>query len=235
MKTCVVPDMPAGEVLGVNTRVELAEAEKLMQDRLRRAAMLGGATMTDPASVFLSADTKIGRDVMIGPSVVIGSGVEIADGVEILAFSHIEQARIERGATVGPFARIRPGTVIGPEAHIGNFVEIKNAEIGGGAKIGHLTYIGDAFVGEKANIGAGTITCNYDGFRKSHTHIGAGTFIGSNSSLVAPVKVGDHAYVGAGSVITMEVPSDTLAVARGRQANIEDWARRFRESQDQKK
>ncbi|HEU0117576.1 MAG TPA: DapH/DapD/GlmU-related protein, partial [Alphaproteobacteria bacterium] len=139
--------------------------------------------------------------------------------------------RVEEGAHVGPFARIRPGSVIRPGAHIGNFVEIKNAEIGAGAKVGHLTYIGDATVGDRANIGAGTITCNYDGFRKNHTDIGADTFIGSNSSLVAPVKVGDGAYVGAGSVITMEVPSNTLAVARGRQANIDDWARRFRDEQ----
>lgn len=228
---CVVAEMSADEVLGINTRVELAEAESLMQQRLRRTTMLNGATLTDPATVFLSADTVIGRDVVIGPNVFMGPGVEIADKVEIRAFCHLEQVRIEAGAIIGPFARLRPGSVIGAEAHIGNFVEIKNAEIGKNAKINHLSYIGDATVGAKANIGAGTITCNYDGYRKSHTSIGADTFIGSNSSLVAPVKIGDGAYVGAGSVITMEVPAHTLAVARGRQANIDDWARRFRDEQ----
>jgi len=232
---CAVAEMPADEVLGINTRIELAEAEKLMQRRLRQQVMLNGATLTDPDTVWLSADTKIGRDVVIGPNVFIGPGVEIADKAEIRAFCHLEQTRVEEGALIGPFARLRPGTMIGAAAHIGNFVEIKNAEIGAGAKIGHLSYIGDAFVGPKANIGAGTITCNYDGYRKSHTHIGAETFIGSNTALVAPVKVGDGAYVGAGSVITMEVPANTLAVARGRQANIEDWARRFRESQEAQK
>ncbi|MFY9287980.1 MAG: DapH/DapD/GlmU-related protein, partial [Alphaproteobacteria bacterium] len=232
---CVVAEMPADEVLGINSRIELAEAERLMQQRLREEAMKNGATLVDPDTVYLSADTKIGRDVVIGPNVFIGPGVEIGDKVEIKPFCHLEQVRVEEGAVVGPFARLRPGSVIGAGAHIGNFVEIKNAEVGRGAKINHLSYIGDAFVGEKANIGAGTITCNYDGYRKSHTHIGAGTFIGSNSSLVAPVKVGDGAYVGAGSVITQEVPSNTLAVARGRQANIDDWARRFREDQEARK
>ena len=229
--TCIVADMPADEVLGVNTRVELAEAERLMQIRLRRQAMLGGATMIDPATVYLSTDTRIGRDVTIGPNVVIGLGVEIADRAEIRAFCHIEQAKVGEGALIGPYARLRPGTVVGSGAHIGNFVELKNTEVGPGAKINHLSYIGDASVGAKANVGAGTITCNYDGFRKYHTAIGAETFIGSNSALVAPVSIGDGAYVGAGSVITMDVPANTLAVARGRQANVEDWARRFREEQ----
>jgi bifunctional UDP-N-acetylglucosamine pyrophosphorylase/glucosamine-1-phosphate N-acetyltransferase len=233
-ETCAVAEMPAEETLGINTRVELAAAEKRMQQRLRQKAMLGGATMIDPDTVYLSTDTKIGRDVVIGPNVVIGGGVEIGDRVEIRAFCHLEQVRIETGALIGPFARLRPGSVIGAEAHIGNFVEIKNAEISAGAKVNHLSYIGDAFVGAKANIGAGTITCNYDGFRKNHTHIGAETFIGSNTALVAPVKIGDGAYVGAGSVITMEVPPNTLAVARGRQANIEDWAKRVREGKGQK-
>jgi len=229
--TCVVAEMPADVVLGINTRVELAEAEKLMQEKLREKAMLDGATLVDPNTVYLSPDTKIGRDVIIDPNVFIGPGVEIGDKVHIRAFCHLEEVKIEEGAVIGPFARLRPGSVIGAGAHIGNFVEIKNTEVGKGAKINHLSYIGDAFVGATANIGAGTITCNYDGFRKSHTHIGAGTFIGSNSSLVAPVKVGDGAYVGAGSVITMEVPANTLAVARGRQANIEEWASRFRDEQ----
>jgi bifunctional UDP-N-acetylglucosamine pyrophosphorylase / glucosamine-1-phosphate N-acetyltransferase len=227
-EVCMVAEMPTADVRGINTRVELAETEKLMQQRLRRQAMLNGTTLIDPESIYLSTDTKFGRDVVIDPSVVIGSGVEIGDNVHIRSFCHIEEVRIEAGAVIGPFARLRPGSVIGPGAHIGNFVEIKNAEIGQGAKINHLSYIGDAFVGSEANIGAGTITCNYDGFRKNHSHIGAGAFIGSNTSLVAPVKIGDGAYVGAGSVITMEVPSNTLAVARGRQANIDDWVTRFR-------
>jgi len=223
------------EVFTVNTRVELAQAEKIMQTRLRGRAMLGGATMTDPDTVYLSTDTKIGRDVMIGASVYFGPGVEIADKVDIRDFCHLEQVKVEEGALIGPFARLRPGSVIGANAHIGNFVEIKNTEVGKGAKINHLSYIGDAFVGAKANIGAGTITCNYDGFRKHPTHIGAETFIGSNTALVAPVKVGDGAYVGAGSVITLEVPAHTLAIARGRQSNIENWARRFREEQAERK
>lgn len=230
-ETCAVAPMPAEEALGVNNRVELAEAERIMQQRLRAKAMLGGVTMTDPSSVFLSADTKLGRDVVIGPHVVIGPGVEIADRVEIRAFCHIEQTRIEEGATIGPFARLRPGTLVGGGAHIGNFVELKNTEVGRGAKINHLSYIGDAFVGNKANVGAGTITCNYDGFRKHHTHIGAEAFVGSNSALVAPVAIGDGAYIGAGSVITADVPANTLAIARGRQSVIDDWATRFREEQ----
>jgi len=232
---CVVAEMPADEVLGVNTRVELAEAERLMQNRLRRAAMLNGATMIDPATVYLSADTRIGQDVVIGPNVVFGPGVEISNKAEIRAFCHIEQAKVEEGALIGPYARLRPGTIVGGGAHIGNFVELKNTEVGRGAKINHLSYIGDATVGSKANIGAGTITCNYDGFRKHHTSIGAEAFVGSNSALVAPVSVGDGAYVGAGSVITMDVPANTLAVARGRQSNLDDWAKRFREEQAERK
>nr|MDP9128682.1 bifunctional UDP-N-acetylglucosamine diphosphorylase/glucosamine-1-phosphate N-acetyltransferase GlmU [Pseudomonadota bacterium] len=233
--SCSVAEMPPDQVLGINTRLELAQAEKLMQQRLRTRAMLQGATLVDPETVFLSPDTVIGRDVVIGPNVVLGLGVVIGNKVEIRPFCHLEQSSVQDGAIVGPYARLRPGTVIGAGAHIGNFVEIKNTSVGGGAKINHLSYIGDASVGPTANIGAGTITCNYDGFRKHHTDIGAGAFIGSNSSLVAPVKVGDGAYVGAGSVITMEVPANTLAVARGRQANIDDWARRFREEKMSRK
>lgn len=229
--TCAVAMMAEDEVCGINTRVELAEAEQLMQQRLRRRVMLEGATLLDPATTYLSADTKIGRDVVIGPNVFIGPGVEIADRVTVHAFCYLEQAKVESGAQVGPFARLRPGTLIGEQAKIGNFVEIKNSSVGKGAKVPHLSYMGDANIGAKANIGAGTITCNYDGFRKSHTHIGVETFIGSNSALVAPVSVGDGAYVGAGSVITIDVPANTLAVARGRQSNIEDWARRYREEQ----
>lgn len=228
---CAAEYMPEDEVLGINTRVELAYAEKLMQQRLRKKIMLQGTTLIDPDTVFLAADTKIGRDTVIGPNVFIGAEVEIGNRVEIRSFCHLEKVKISDGALVGPFARLRPGTSLGEGVHIGNFVELKNTVVEKGAKINHLSYIGDAFVGTKANIGAGTITCNYDGFRKFHTHIGAESFIGSNSSLVAPVHIGDGAYVGAGSVITMEVPAHTLAVARGRQANIGDWARRFREQQ----
>lgn len=224
----MIPEM---QVLGVNNRAELAEAEKLMQQRLRRQAMLDGATLIDPDTVYLAADTRMGRDVTIGPNVVIGNGVEIQDKVTIKAFCHLEQVRVETGAIIGPFARLRPGTVVGREAHIGNFVELKNTQVEERAKINHLSYIGDSHVGAGANIGAGTITCNYDGFRKSRTEIGAEAFIGSNTSLVAPVKIGAGSYVGAGSVITMDVPANTLAVARGRQQNIADWAKRYREQQ----
>ena len=225
---CAVAAMPAEDVYGVNSRIDLAEAERLMQNRLRRQAMLNGATLLDPATVTLSVDTKIGRDVTIGPNVVFGTGVTIADKVDIRAFCHLEQVRVESGAIIGPFARLRPGSVVGENAHIGNFVELKNAEVGKGAKINHLSYIGDATVGAKANIGAGTITCNYDGFLKSRTIIEAGAFIGSNTALVAPVTVGQGAYVGAGSVITQDVPPDALAVERGTQTNIEGWAEKYR-------
>jgi bifunctional UDP-N-acetylglucosamine pyrophosphorylase/glucosamine-1-phosphate N-acetyltransferase len=230
--TSVVEIIPAEDVLGVNNRVELAAAEKIMQRRLREKAMLNGVTMIDPDSVFLSADTRFGRDVVLGPGVVIGEEVTIGDNVEIRAYSHIEQASIDAGASVGPFARLRPGTEIGAAAHVGSFVEIKNTEVGEGAKVPHLSYIGDTTIGAKTNIGAGTITCNYNGYKKMRTEIGAGAFIGSNSSLVAPVKIGDGAYVGAGSVITMDVPADGLAVARGRQDVKPGWAHRFREDQE---
>ncbi|MDD3370535.1 MAG: bifunctional UDP-N-acetylglucosamine diphosphorylase/glucosamine-1-phosphate N-acetyltransferase GlmU [Alphaproteobacteria bacterium] len=222
------------EVLGINTRVELAQAEKLMQQRLRKKAMLGGVTMIDPDSVFLSADTRFGRDIVIAPHVIIGPGVEIADKVEIRAFTHIEHVRIESEAIVGPFARIRPHSHIGAQAHIGNFVEIKNSVINPGAKVNHLSYVGDSDVGTKANIGAGTITANYDGFNKNHTDIGAGASIGSNVVLVAPVKVGDGAQVAAGSVITKEVPPDALAFARAKQENKAGWAARLRANKAKK-
>ncbi len=225
---CSVVEAPVDEVLGVNARTELAEAEHLMQQRLRRAAMNNGATLTDPASVFFSTDTRLGRDVTVGPGVVFAPGVTVGDRVEIRAFCHLEQVRVADGAVIGPFARLRPGTLVGPGAHIGNFVEVKNADIAAGAKVNHLTYIGDAVIGAKANIGAGTITCNYDGFAKHKTEIGAGAFIGSNASLVAPVKIGDGAIVGAGSVVTLDVEADALAVARGRQQAFPGWAARFR-------
>ncbi len=222
-----VAEADPDEVLGVNSRAELAAAEALMQARLRARALAGGATLVDPATVWLSADTVLGRDVTIQPNVYFGPGVVVGDGVEIRAFSHLEGARIEAGALVGPFARLRPGAVLGPGARVGNFVEVKNATLGAGAKANHLAYLGDAEVGAEANIGAGTITCNYDGLAKHRTEIGAGVFIGSNTALVAPVTVGKDAIVGAGSTITRDVPAYALAIARGRQEIKEDWARRF--------
>ncbi|HKF63368.1 MAG TPA: bifunctional UDP-N-acetylglucosamine diphosphorylase/glucosamine-1-phosphate N-acetyltransferase GlmU [Dongiaceae bacterium] len=228
-------EAPAEELLGINSRAELAAAEALLQDKLRARAMEGGATLIDPASVWFSFDTRLGRDVVIGPHVVFGPGVEVADGVDIRSFSHIEGARIETGAVIGPFARLRPGSVIGAKAHVGNFVETKNATLAAGAKANHLTYLGDARVGEGTNIGAGTITCNYDGFGKYQTVIGAGAFIGSNSALVAPVTVGDGAIVAAGSVITQDVAADALAVGRGRQVEKSGWARLFREKKQASK
>ncbi|MEP5517069.1 MAG: DapH/DapD/GlmU-related protein, partial [Bauldia litoralis] len=188
----------------------------------------GGATLVDPQSVYFSHDTKIGCDVIVEPQVFFGPGVTIADGATIRAFSHLEGASIASGAVVGPYARLRPGAEIGPKARVGNFVEVKNAVVDAGAKLNHLSYIGDAHVGAAANIGAGTITCNYDGFAKHHTEIGAGAFVGSNSALVAPVTIGDGAYVGSGSVITRDVADDALAVARGRQFDRPGWAAEFR-------
>ena len=216
------------ETLGINDRVQLAAAEAAFQARARRAAMLGGATMTAPETVFLAWDTALGRDVTIGPDVVFGPGVEVADGAEIRAFSHLEQCRVGPGAVIGPFTRLRPGSEIGPRARIGNFVEIKNATFGEGAKANHLAYVGDATVGAKANLGAGTITCNYDGFAKHRTEIGAGAFIGVNPALIAPVSIGDNAYVGTGTVVTRDVPADALALSRTPQTNREGFASRLR-------
>lgn len=216
------------EVQGVNTRSQLAKAEAALQERLRAAAMDAGVTLVAPETVFLSADTRIAADVIVEPNVVFGPGVTVETGAVIHAFSHLEGAHVGAGASVGPFARLRPGTVMGAGARAGNFVEIKNARVEAGAKVNHLTYIGDARVGAKANIGAGTITCNYDGFSKHLTEIGAGAFIGSNSALVAPVKIGDGAYVGSGSVITKDVAADSLAVARGRQMEKPGWALAWR-------
>ncbi len=216
------------EVLGVNSRADLAAAEAVFQDRQRRAAMENGVTLLDPSSVYFSFDTRLGRDVVVGQNVVFGPGVEVGEGVTIKPFCHLEGTVVEEGATIGPFARLRPGAEIGPGAHIGNFVEIKKSVIESGAKINHLTYIGDAFVGAAANIGAGTITCNYDGRTKSRTHIGRGAFIGSNNSLVAPVTIGEGAYTGSGSVITKDVEADALSVARAAQKNIPGWAARQR-------
>ena len=223
---CAVVEGDEAELIGIDSRADLARAEATVQNQLRRAAMDAGATLTDPDSVTFNFDTRLGRDVTIGPNVVFGPGVVVGDGVEIRAFCHIEGAAIASGAIIGPFARLRPGADIAGEAHIGNFVEIKNADIGQGAKINHLTYIGDARVGSGANIGAGTITCNYDGFEKHHTDIGRGAFIGSNVALVAPVKVGDGAIVGAGSVITKDVAKDGLAVTRSKQREIKGGAKK---------
>jgi len=223
------------EVLGVNDRIQLSQAEAVAQTRLRRAVMAGGATMIAPETVFLCADTQIGRDVTIEPHVVIGPGVAIADGAMIHAFSHLEGAQVGEGASVGPFARLRPGAALAEKAKAGNFVEIKNANVARGAKVNHLSYIGDADIGVNANIGAGTITCNYDGFLKYRTTIGDNAFIGSNSSLVAPVTIGQGAYVGSGSVITKDVAPDALAVARGRQMEKPGWAVSFRVGQAAKK
>ena len=216
------------DVLGINDRVQLAGAEAILQGRLRRQAMENGATLVGPETVFLCADSRIGKDVLIEPHVVFGPGVVIEDGVTIHAFSHLEGARVASGASVGPFARLRPGADLQNGAKVGNFVEIKNAAVGEGAKVSHLTYLGDAEVGPHANIGAGTITCNYDGFFKHRTTIGEGAFVGSNSALVAPVTIGAGAYVGSGSVVTEDVPIDALAVARGRQATKAGWAAEFR-------
>jgi bifunctional UDP-N-acetylglucosamine pyrophosphorylase / glucosamine-1-phosphate N-acetyltransferase len=216
------------EVMGVNDRAQLAAAEAAMQDRLRRRAMIGGATLTAPETVFLSFDAKIGRDVVIEPHVVIGPRCAIEDGATIRSFSYLENARIAGGAIVGPFSRLRPGADIGANARIGNFVEIKQSAVEEGAKINHLAYIGDARVGAKANIGAGAIVCNYNGFGKYKTDIGAGAFIGSNSALVAPITIGDGAYIATGSVITQSVEAEALAVARGRQETKAGWVKAFR-------
>ncbi len=223
------------EVLGVNDRIQLAQAEAVLQARLRRAAMMSGVTMIAPETVFLAHDTILGRDVLIEPHVVFGPGVAVGDGATIHAFSHLEGAQIGAMATVGPYARLRPGACVGEKAKIGNFVELKNAEIAPGAKVNHLSYVGDADIGANANIGAGTITCNYDGFFKYRTVIGANAFIGSNTALVAPVTIGEGAYVGSGSVVTKNVPADALAVARGRQMEKSGWANAFRAVQTARK
>ncbi len=224
----VVIETGEDEVRGINTKAQLAEAEAVIQARLRTAALDAGVTLIAPETVHLSADTTFGSDVTIEPFVVIGPGVRISDGAVIHSFSHLVEATIGAGASVGPYARLRPGTILGDGARIGNFVETKAAAIDAGAKVNHLAYIGDAHIGARANVGAGTITCNYDGFNKHRTEIGPNAFVGSNSSLVAPVKIGAGAYVGSGSVITRDVPDDALAVGRGRQTMREGWAKRFR-------
>lgn len=225
---CAAIEADADEVLGVNSRVELAQAEAILQRRLRFQAMLNGATLLDPETVYFSFDTELGRDVVVGQNVVFGPGVSIADGVIVRPFSHLEGAFVAQAAEIGPFGRLRPGANIGKAAKIGNFVEVKAAQIEAGAKVSHLSYIGDARVGAGANVGAGTITCNYDGFEKHFTDIGAGAFIGSNTCLVAPVKIGDGAYTGSGSVITQDVAADALALVRPPQVEKPGWAARFR-------
>ena len=225
----VVIETSEDEVRGINTKAQLAEAEQVMQTRLRKAALDAGVTMIAPETVFLSTDTTFGKDVTIEPFVVIGPGVSVADGAVIHSFSHIVQASIGKKASVGPYARLRPGTSLGEGARIGNFVETKAAVLEAGVKVNHLSYVGDARVGADSNIGAGTITCNYDGFGKHRTEIGTGAFIGTNSSLVAPVKIGNGAYIGSGSVITRDVPDDAMALERSQQTIREGGARRYRE------
>jgi bifunctional UDP-N-acetylglucosamine pyrophosphorylase/glucosamine-1-phosphate N-acetyltransferase len=210
-------EAPAEEVAGINSRAELAAAEAVVQSWLRAAAMDAGVTMLDPGSVFLCADTELAADVTIWPNVVFGPEVRVESGAEILPFCHMAGCTIGPGCRIGPFARLRPGTELSERVHIGNFVELKAATLGAGAKANHLTYIGDAAVGARTNIGAGTITCNYDGSAKHRTNIGADAFIGSDVALVAPVSVGDGAFIAAGSVITEDVAPDALALARGRQ------------------
>jgi bifunctional UDP-N-acetylglucosamine pyrophosphorylase / glucosamine-1-phosphate N-acetyltransferase len=226
---CRAIEASADELVGVNNRAELAAAEALMQRRLRQAAMAAGVSLVDPDTVYFSADTRIGRDSVVGPFVVFGPGVSIGERVEIPAFCHMVGATIGDGASVGPFARLRPGAELGRDVHIGNFVEVKNSRLEAGVKANHLAYLGDSTVGAGANIGAGAITCNYDGFEKFRTDIGAGAFIGTNVSLVAPVTVGPGAYVGAGSTITKEVPADALAIARGQQVVKPKLGAEFRE------
>jgi len=223
------------EVAGINDRVQLAAMEQVFQNKLRRDAMYNGVTMISPETVFLSADTRFGRDVVIEPNVIIAPGVEISDNVVVHGFCHLADAKIGKGAVVGPYARLRPGTDLRANTKVGNFVEIKKSTIHKGAKVNHLSYVGDATVGEKANIGAGTITCNYDGFGKSQTIIGKGAFIGSNSSLIAPVEIGDGAYVGSASVVTKDVPGNALALTRVKQENKPGWAERFRAAKSRKK
>jgi bifunctional UDP-N-acetylglucosamine pyrophosphorylase/glucosamine-1-phosphate N-acetyltransferase len=219
----------------VNSRGELAAVEAQWQRHRRDLAMAAGATLIAPETVWFAHDTAVGQDVTIEPNVVFGPGVRIGDGAVIHAFSHIEGAAIADGATIGPFARLRPGTEIGAGARVGNFVEIKKARLGPGAKANHLTYLGDADIGANANIGAGTITCNYDGFLKYPTVIGEGAFVGSNSALVAPVTIGAGAIVGAGSVVTRDVAADALGITRAEQQERTGWARRFREVMTQRK
>jgi bifunctional UDP-N-acetylglucosamine pyrophosphorylase/glucosamine-1-phosphate N-acetyltransferase len=225
----VVVETEEDEVRGINTKSQLADTEAVLQQRLRKAAMEAGVTLIAPETVFLSADTTFGRDVVVEPFVVFGPGVTVEDKAVIRSFSHLDRAHVGKGALVGPYARLRPGAHLGEEVHIGNFVEIKESVIEDGAKANHLAYIGDARLGAGSNFGAGAIVCNYDGVAKHRTDIGKGAFIGSNAALVAPVSIGDGAYVATGSVITQDVPADALAIGRSRQVVKENRATRLRE------
>ncbi len=227
-RRCALLEAPEGEVLGVDSRADLADAEARWQSQRRLQAMAEGATLRDPTTVWFSYDTVIGEDVEIGRNVVFSTGVSVADGATIRDYCHLEGAEVGPSAIIGPYARLRPGSKIGAEARVGNFVEVKNAVLGNGAKANHLSYVGDASVGARANIGAGTITCNYDGYLKHQTKIGEEAFIGSNSALVAPVSIGDGAIVAAGSTITKDVEAHALSVARGDQSNRPGLAKRIR-------
>jgi bifunctional UDP-N-acetylglucosamine pyrophosphorylase/glucosamine-1-phosphate N-acetyltransferase len=228
--TTEVIRVPEQEVIGVNDRAQLAIAEAAMQRRLREAVMRGGVTLVDPESVTLAFDTVIGHDTIVEPHVVIMNGVRVGSEARIRSFSHLEGVTVGDRAAVGPFARLRPGTSLGEDVHVGNFVEVKASTLASGVKANHLSYIGDAVIGARTNVGAGTITCNYDGFAKTRTTIGEGVFVGSHSSLVAPVTVGDGAYIGTGSVITEDVAPDALVIARARQVEKPGWAKAFRAS-----
>ena len=232
---CLAVPCTESDVLGVNSRVQLAEAEAVFQQRRRNELMVEGVGMIAPDTVFLSWDTQIENDVEIEPNVVFGPGVTVKSGARIKAYSHLEGAIVETDADIGPYARLRPGAAIGEKAKIGNFVEVKNVTLAKGAKANHLSYLGDGTVGENANIGAGTIFCNYDGFFKYQTHIGRDAFVGSNSALVAPVNIGEGAMIGSGSVVTKDVAAGDLALARGRQETKEGWALRFRNIMAEKK
>ncbi len=227
-RSVVAMEVDEAETMGVNNRLQLSEVEAIWQDRKRKEMMLAGVSMAAPDSVIFSHDTKIGRDSIIEPNVVFSTGVEISSDVTIRAFSHLEGSKVARGAIIGPYARLRPGAELLEGAKVGNFCEVKKAVIGEGAKVNHLTYIGDANIGAGSNIGAGTITCNYDGINKHHTEIGMNVFVGSNSSLVAPVDIGDGAIIAAGSVITRNVPADALGIGRGKHINKSDLAVKIR-------
>ncbi|PHK95555.1 bifunctional N-acetylglucosamine-1-phosphate uridyltransferase/glucosamine-1-phosphate acetyltransferase [Pseudoroseomonas rhizosphaerae] len=231
----VAVEAPEAELRGINSRVELAAAEATVQAALRRAAMEGGATLVQPESVVFSHDTRLGQDVTVGPHVVFAPGVTVEDGAEIRAFSHLEGCVVRAGAVVGPYARLRPGTDVGPAAHVGNFVELKNVALGQGAKANHLTYLGDASVGAGTNVGAGTITCNYDGFSKHRTEIGEGVFVGSHTTLIAPIRLGDGSMTAAGSVLTRDVSADAMAFARARPAEKPGAAAVFRAARRKEK
>ena len=225
---CALVTATEDDLIGCDSKADLAEAEGIFQGRKRRALMEAGVTLVAPETVFFAHDTEIAADVVVEPNVVFGPGVKVAGGARIKAFSHLEGAVVGEGCLVGPFARLRPGTVLAANVHIGNFVETKNTAMGEGAKANHLAYLGDGTIGAGANIGAGTIFCNFDGFLKHQTTVGEGAFVGSNSALVAPVTIGDGAYVGSGSVITKDVPADALSVARAQQMTREGWAKTFR-------